>query len=113
MKDAPFTAWFIAVLITSAFVEEKSGTKNGKDWSVSNQFGFIEVNGERRKITIPLGKNAEPFAPGAYQFDLKESLRVGRFGNLEVDDRLPLVRLETSPAAPGEAAGAHGAKDKV
>lgn len=107
-----YTGWLLAVVITSAFVEVKSGTKNGKDWEVREQYGFVEVNGERRKLTIPLGKSAAPFAPGAYSFDLKDCLRVGRFGNLEVDERLPLVALDTSVKAAGEAAGAPAAQVK-
>ena len=109
MNTASPIAWLITVLITSAFVETKTGTKNGKDWEVRNQFGFVEVNGERRKISIPLARGAEPFAPGAYAFDLKEQLRIGRFGNVEVDDRLPLVP-HLKGAGEGAAAPATAAK---
>lgn len=72
-------------------VSTKSGNKNGKDWKIEEQFAFVELNGERRKIVVPVNRNEPPKAAGKYQVNLLDHLRVGRFGGLELDDRLQLV----------------------
>lgn len=77
--------------ITDATVSEKSGEKNGKPWSIKEQFAFVEINGERRRIVVPLPRNTAPLVSGIYTVDLIAHLRVGKFGGLELDDRITLI----------------------
>lgn len=87
---------YLKVTIADATVDTKSGEKNGKQWVVREQHGFVELNGERRRITIPLMRNANAYAPGDYSVNVLAHLRVGRFGNLELDDRIALLSAAES-----------------
>lgn len=71
-------------------VATKSGEKNGKPWKIEEQFGFLEINGERRRIVVPVGRNEAPKPAGKYTVNLLDHLRVGKYGRLEMDDRLQL-----------------------
>lgn len=93
---------YLKITIADPTVDTKSGTKNGKDWVVREQHGFVELNGERRRITVPLQRGANAFQPGDYSVNVLAHLRVGRFGNLELDDRLAL--LTAAEAKPIKAA---------
>ena len=77
----------------------KSGVKDGRPWEIKEQHAFIELNGERRRIVVPVSKFREPYAAGKYTLDLGAHLRVGKYGNLQLDDRIALVPV----AAPAKA----------
>lgn len=92
--------------VTSPAVTERSGTKNGKDWSIRTQTAYAFIPDETGKpkqypesINIDLKKDQQPFAPGRYLL-ADASFHVGDYGKLSIG-RLVLV-----PASPQQRAGA-------
>lgn len=70
----------------------KSGTKNGKDWSITEQAGTIETPFMRNPCAVSLDKGASAFSPGRYSFNPLQLLKVTDFGSIQ------LGRLKLSPA---------------
>lgn len=66
-------------LINSQEIEVKSGTKNGKDWTIREQPCFVTMpNGEVRRFAFSLEANEGPKPNGSYE--PKNSAYGGRFG---------------------------------
>jgi hypothetical protein len=96
----------IRIEVVSSTVDERSGTKNGKDWLIREQEAYahlLDEHGKPRKYpvacSIPLEKDAPPYQPGFYTLDLR-SIYVGDFRRLE------LGRVKLVPAGAGAAKAA-------
>lgn len=87
----------------------KSGNATARDVRTKNgmrrffeQFGFIELDDEVRKVRVPVDVEAgqAPYAPGKYTVSAS-SYGVGRFGDLQINPfELSLEPLvEAAPAA--------------
>lgn len=85
--------------IQSAEVHEKSGTssKTGKPYRMREQVGYLDLNGERRRIAIGLKREQPPFEPGRYGL-AESSFYVGKFGSLCISNEPVLVRLDAKSA---------------
>ncbi len=79
------------VTFTSEHTETKSGNKNGKDWSITEQDASIETPYMRNRCRVALDKGAEPFKLGRYSFNPLELLKVSDFGSVQMG------RLKLSP----------------
>lgn len=84
------------VEVTSTHVNERNGTKNGKDWSIRTQQGYafiLDDGGTLKRypeaINIDLKKDQPAYAPGRYVVT-DASFHVGDFGKLSIG-RLSLV----------------------
>lgn len=84
--------------ITSRSVDERSGTKNGKDWKIRTQIGYARIpdrDGNEQpypeSIKIDLAKDQPPYEPGLYVV-ADNSYYVGDF------QKLTLGRLVLAPA---------------
>lgn len=82
--------------ITQTTVNERKGTKNGKDWAMRTQTGYAYILDETGKpktypesINIDLGPEQPAYAVGRYQLH-DVSFFVGDYGKLQVG-RLTLV----------------------
>lgn len=84
------------VTFTDSKTETKSGTKNGKDWSITEQAGTIETPFMRNPCRVSLDKGASAFQPGRYSFDPLALLKVSDFGSIQ------LGRLRLTPAPAGK-----------
>lgn len=82
------------VTIKDPTLKVKSGEKNGRAWERKSQFGFVELNGEVRRVEVSLRKDALPYVAGKYTCDLLGQVRVGKYDALEMDDRLVLVAVK-------------------
>lgn len=80
------------ITFNDSHTETKSGTKNGKDWSITEQEGTIETPFMRNPCRISLDKGAKAFPPGRYSFNPLALLKVTDFGSIQ------LGRLKLSPA---------------
>ena len=85
--------------ITSAVVNERSGTKNGKDWNIRTQVGYAFIPDEAGKpkaypesINIDLKKEQQAYQPGRYQVH-DASFFVGDYGKLAIG-RLALAPIK-------------------
>ena len=94
--------------ITSTVVNERSGNKNGKDWSIRTQQGYAHILDENGKnkiypeaINIDLKKDQLVYPAGRYTVS-DGSFFVGDYGKLAIG-RLTLV-LVSVPAAQSRAA---------
>lgn len=92
------------VEITSDVVNERSGNKNGKDWSIRTQTGYAFIPDDSGRaqpypesITIDLKKDQLPYKPGRYQVH-DASYFVGDYGKLSIG-RLMLVPIVVQPKA--------------
>ncbi len=91
----------IRIEVARTTVDERSGVKDGKSWTIREQAAWahlLDENGEPQKYpvacSIPLEKGAAPYLPGFYTLDLR-SIYVGDFRRLE----LGRVKLVPEPKA--------------
>ena len=78
------------ITITDETVQEKSGTKNGKDWSIREQAGTIETVDRKQPIRLDLGKSGAPYKAGRYLLSLVQNLNVSQFGSVQMKRQLVL-----------------------
>lgn len=76
--------------ITSTKTETRSGAKNGRAWSMTNQYGFVSVNEETRRIQILIPEDSSPFAVGEYEIDFDKSCYVNSYGSLTLSSELKI-----------------------
>ncbi len=67
----------VTVTISSTDVKEKSGTKNGKDWSIREQEAVIETPDRKQPVRLDLGKE-DPYPVGRYALDFARKLSTSR-----------------------------------
>lgn len=81
------------VTITDETVQEKSGTKNGKDWSIREQGAVIETIDRKQPIRLDLGKSGAPYKAGRYLLKLVANLNISQFGSVQMKRQLVLSPL--------------------
>lgn len=81
----------LAMITLTDEVHTKSGEKNGKQWSITEQVGTIETPHMRNPCRISLGKGQQPYKPGRYQFDPLKALKVSDFGSIQLARDLQLT----------------------
>jgi len=76
----------IKVVVKDATVTNRSGTKNGKDWSMDTQHAWAQLPSKPYplEIQITLGKGQAPFPAGDYIVDASTAW-VSKFGDLHLD----------------------------
>lgn len=89
--------FLLAAQVLSDVVDTRSGTKDGKDWEVSEQEVWVTLPNAPfpQKVTLRLKSSNDAYRPGDYLIDLADCLDVGRFGSLAIDDR----KIQLKPAA--------------
>lgn len=90
----------IVVDVKSANVLTKTvkRARDGKEFVIRYQDGFVSLGGEVRRIEVPVADDGIGYKIGRYVID-ERSLQVGRFGRLEVG-RL-ILRAAVPAATPG------------
>lgn len=97
----------IKIEIQSAEVKTKSGNsaRTGKPYSIREQTGFAfthsrdgKLNPYPVKVSITLGDDQQPYAPGVYQL-APESLYTNRFDQLEISPVLKPLAAAVKAAA--------------
>lgn len=86
----------ITITINDETVHEKSGVKNGKDWSIREQSAVLEAPDRKQPVRLDLGKNAA-FKKGVYVLDLERNINVSQFGSIQLRRS-----LELTPAPAGK-----------
>ncbi len=74
----------------------KSGEKNGKPWSITEQDAVIETANMKNRCKISLEKGQAPYEPGAYTFDPAHLLKVSDYGSIQLARDLPLTPVRTA-----------------
>lgn len=78
------------VTFQSIATATKSGEKNGKPWSITEQDAIIETSVMKNRCKISLGKGQEPYKVGSYTFDPCLLLKVSDYGSIQLGRDLPL-----------------------
>lgn len=88
-------------------VESKSGTTNGRNWTMKNQVGYIKFEKEKypRRVLIPLADNAQPYQEGEYEF-ATETFQIGKYDRLELARVPVLVPVQAAATRPAPARAA-------
>jgi hypothetical protein len=73
----------------------KSGEKNGKPWTITEQDATIETPFMRMPCKISLNRDQAPYKAGTYEFDVARALKVSDFGSIQLGRDLHL-----NPAKP-------------
>jgi Helix-destabilising protein len=73
----------IVIEIRDGAVRERHAEVRGRDSVFREQEGWCQLNGETRKIRVPLGRELAPYVPGKYQVD-DASFGVNQWGDLTV-----------------------------
>lgn len=76
----------------------KSGEKNGKPWSLTEQAGTIETPFMRNPCRVTLQRGQEPYKPGRYSFDPLRALKVSDFGSVQLARDLQLSPIVSAAA---------------
>jgi hypothetical protein len=79
------------ITIKSDAVLEKSGVKNGKDWSIREQEAILETPDRRQPVRLSLTKGQAAHKPGVYSLDLLRNLNVSEFGSIQLRRALELT----------------------
>jgi hypothetical protein len=76
----------IKVVVKDGAVITRSGTKNGKDWSMNTQHAWAQLPSKPYpvEIQITLAKNQSAFPVGEYIVDASAAW-VSKFGDLHLD----------------------------
>lgn len=81
-------------LATITFADEatktKSGEKNGKPWSITEQEAIIETPVMKNRCKITLASGQQPYPRGKYTFDPAYCLKVSDFGSIQLGRDLSL-----------------------
>ena len=81
--------------IKDAAVFTKSGTgKNGREYNIREQHGFIKVGDEVRRISLSLDRDQAAYPAGTYT--VNSACAVGRYGDLLVPRSLALTPVARS-----------------
>ncbi len=85
--------------IRSAHVDEFSGQKDNRSFTIRNQLGYISLNGKPYpvEIKVRLDNDQLPYQPGHYEVE-ESSFYVNRF------QQLTLGSLKLTPSAKQKAA---------
>ena len=89
----------LIIEVPDSQISERSGkTKDGRDWEIREQEGYLHIEGKPFPVEMKLQLNAEQTAykPGKYEV-LASSVRVSRFGQLEFKRNINMVPLLESP----------------
>ena len=78
----------------SHVAERKGTTKDGRDWQIREQEGYLHVEGKPFPVEMKLQLDTDQTAydPGKYEV-LASSVRVSRFGQLEFQRYINMVLL--------------------
>lgn len=71
---------------SNAAVRTQSGTsRKGNPYSMNKQEGWLHngVDPYPTKMSITLQQNATPYAPGLYELNYSDSVKVNQYGDLE------------------------------
>jgi hypothetical protein len=76
----------IKVVVKDPTASNRSGTKNGKDWSMDTQHAWVHLPSKPFpvEIQITLGRGQHAFAVGDYVVDASTAW-VSKFGDLRLD----------------------------
>ena len=80
------------VTIESTKVRENSGEKNGKPWRIREQPAFLRGERVAGEINLILEEGQAPYALGDYELDVERSVKIGRWGRLELYAKLAPVK---------------------
>ena len=81
------------VVIENSTVSVRSGSTNGRDWTIRTQSARVVSDLWAGPIEIQLSDGQDPYSPGEYQLDLERSVRIGSFGRLEITRTLHLTAV--------------------
>ena len=80
----------IRIEVVSTTVDERSGNKNGKNWTIREQGAYAHLLDDQGKpmkypvaCSVPLDREAPPYQLGFYTLDMR-SIYVGDFRRLEL-----------------------------
>jgi hypothetical protein len=82
------------VIIENSTVNERSGNKNGRNWTMRTQDGRLQSPYLAGRIELTLNDNQPAYQPGEYELDLEKSLEIGSFGSLRVGRQLHLTPVK-------------------
>ena len=88
----------IVVEIKDGTVRERTAQVRGRDSKFREQEGWAVLNGETRRVRVPLGRELGGYAPGRYQVD-PASFGVNQWGDLVVSRLLLKPVAAAAPAA--------------
>lgn len=71
--------------------ETKRGTKNGKDWEITEQPATLETVEMRVPVRLALRKGQPAWKVGKYMLDIAKHVRVSDFGSVQFARYLDLV----------------------
>lgn len=97
------------ITIKSAQVQTKNGIskRTGNEYSIRQQVGQAETDEFRVPVTLTLGDEQQPYAPGVYDVDFERSVQIGRYGDPEFKREIVLIPLQASePSKPSASAKA-------
>jgi hypothetical protein len=73
----------IVIEVRDGAVRERHAQVRGRDSVFREMDGWLQLNGETRKIRIPLGRELAPYPAGKYQVD-DSSFGVNQWGDFTV-----------------------------
>lgn len=85
----------ITITIANENIEKKSGTKNGKEWSIREQAAVLEAPDRKQPVRLALGNN-DPHKAGTYHLDLNKNLNISQFGSIQLNRNLELTPVPAS-----------------
>ncbi len=87
--------------IKSTETKLRTGSKNGREWSMRNQFSLIQIGDEIREVQLLIPEGSSPYAPGQYEVDFEKSCYVNAYGSLTMSGeiRLKAVSVMNTKAA--------------
>ena len=86
--------------IKSDVIDEYHGEKEGRNFVIRNQIGWLHVEGSDgypEKVKVRLNDDQAPYSPGMYHIG-KESYYINRFGALQIG-ALRLVPVASKPSS--------------
>jgi hypothetical protein len=93
----------VSIEIRDATATERKALVKGRESVFREQEGWMQLNGETRRVRIPLGRERAAYAAGRYTVD-EASFGVNQWNDLMIA-RLVLKPVAASSAAPRSQAG--------
>jgi hypothetical protein len=88
------------VIIENSTANERSGNKNGRNWTMRTQEARLQSPMLAGRIELTLRDNQAPYVAGEYDLDLEKSLEIGNFGTLMMGRFLHLTPAKSSSGFP-------------
>jgi hypothetical protein len=84
------------VIIENSTVNERSGNKNGRNWTMRTQEARLQSPLLAGRIELTLRDGQQPYSPGEYDLDLEKSLEIGLYGTLMMGRFLHLTPVKSA-----------------